>query len=324
MIYYRSKENTKQTIRGAVKMTTTKGYLTNEGTVRAYFDNTYTNGHAQKVGDSNVFFEGNKLFSYGYHFPMVIKHEGFHFVNADSYSSSTGKHQSYVQRMVPKRTKIEIPFSALESAGIDIQHIEVIDKEDSRYIQVERKDRETGEMVMGDIHLMGSTLFKHVGVGNVERIFLSGIDETAKDLWNGFFLTQLVGNPTTVAEAYEGMKPDEVKNLELAGYNVRRQGEYFFVECLPALNSILNKETEKLQKKVALSHKKRDTTLEGQWNFSQSRHVVTNCIDLDGQVFAKGTCRHVGGEHKMLKLDKWHLVFENVQEKSWTSKGRVD
>lgn len=300
-------------------MTTTKGYLTNEGTVQAYFSNTYDNGHAQKVGDSNVFFEGDSLYSYGYHFPMVIKHEGLYFVNADSYSPSTGKHQSYVQRMVPKRSKVEIPFSALKEAVIDVKSIEVIDREESKYVEIEKKDKETGELKMVPMHLMGSTLFK---VG--KRIFLSGIDETAKDLWNGFFLTQVVGNPTTVEEAYEGMKPEEVKNLEVAGYNVRRQGEYFFVECLPALNSVLNKEKDKLQKKVALSHKKRDTTLEGAWNFSQSRHVVTNYIELDGQAFAKGTCRHVGGEHKMLKLDSWHLVFENVQEKSWTAEGRVD
>ena len=301
---------------------TTKAYLTNEGTVQAFFSNTYENGYAQKRNDSNVFFEGNKLYSYGYHFPMAVLHEGFYFVNADSYSPTTGKHQSYVQRMCPKGVKIEIPFSALENAGIDIKDIEVIDKEHSRYIQVERKNRETGLMEMVDMHLMGSTLFKHTGIGKTERIFLSGIDETAKDLWNGFFLTQLVGQPTTVEEAYESMKPEVVKHCEKEGYEILRQGEYFFVKAGEGLNQALNK--MQAQKKVALSHKKRDTTLEGAWNFEQSRHVVTNYIETDGQVFAKGTCRHVGGEHKMLKLDGWYLVHENVQEKSWTAQGRVD
>lgn len=304
-------------------MTNSKAYLTNPGTVSTFFDFTYESGYAQSRRDSNIFFEGNKLYSFGYHFPMVVAHDNYFFVNADRYSVTTSKHQSYVQRYVPASRKIEIPFSALESAGIRIEDIEVVDKESSRYVEVPTKNKDTGEMEMKPMHLMGSTLFKLDTEFSGERYFLSGIDETAKDLWNGFFLTELVGKVDTIEEAYASMKPEVVQDFERCGYTIRRQGEYFFVEVQDSLNEMLNKNKD-VQKKVALSHAKRDTTLEGRWNFSQSRHVVTNYIKDGGLIFAKGTCRHVAGEHKMLKLDKWHMVYENVQEKSWTAQGRVD
>lgn len=335
---------TTKTRNGEIKMTTkTIGkYLTNEGTVSTYFDQTHDEGYGQGVNNSNVFFEGTTLYSYGKHFPMAVLHEGFYFINADSYSPTTGKHQSYVQRFVPKNLKVEIPFSALKEAGIDIKDIIVVDKESSRYFDKVDKDGNPYQS-----HLMGSTLFtvtkevpnimesryrdteEQYGMKKETKYFLSGIDETAKNLNNGFFLTELVGSVETVEEAYESMKPLEVKWAEERGEDVKRQGEYFFIPVQNTVTIEMLKHIEKvkdfrLEKKKALSHQKRDVTLAGGFDFAQSRHVVTNYIDILGQVYAKGTCRHIAGEHKMLKLDEWHLVAENIQEKSWTAEGRVD
>jgi hypothetical protein len=295
-----------------------KGYLTNEGCVGAFFDNTYDEGHAQKIGDSNVFYIADTLYSYGYHFPMAIKLGYYYLVNADRYSPTTGKHQSYVQRCVSDSQKIEIPFSALDEAGIPYREISVVDKETSKYVQVERL--RDGEKVMVDEHLMGSTLFTYNN-----RYFLSGLDETAKDIWNGFFLTELVGQPKTVEEAYEMLKPNAVKHAEKSGREVKRQGEYFFIKAVDDIQKLLSsKEGKKLiEKKVALKHKTADNNRSG-WEFSESRHVVTNYVELNEDVYVKGTCRHVAGEHRMLKLDEWYKVFENTQVQSWSSNGRVD
>lgn len=299
-------------------------YLTNPGTVKAFFSGTYDEGYGQGAGNSSVFFIADTLYSYGYHFPMAIKLGFYYLINADSYSPTTGKHQSYVQRGVPANMKIEIPFSALDEAGIPYREILVVDKEESRYIEVERKVDGVKEMVR--THLMGSTLFRHK-----DRLFLSGIDETAKDLWNGFFLTEVEGNPTTVSEAYESMMPEEVKLAIEEGEEVLRQGEYFFVKVsykydLDFLSTIeKGKQADyPLRKNHPLSHKTRDANLEGTWRYHDSRHVVTNYANIAGDIFAKGTCRHKGGEHKMLKLDGWHRVYENIQKKSWTAQGRVD
>lgn len=306
---------------------TSKKYLTNEGTVESFFRREYAEGYAYGEHNSNVYYIGNKLFSYGHHFVLAQLHEGYYFVNADKYSSSTGKHQSYVHRNCPARMKIEIPFSSLERAGIHIPSIEIIDKEQSKYVQVERKV--DGEKVMIDEHLMGSTLFK-----TGERYFLSGIDETAKDLWNGFFLTELVRPATSVEDAYESLKPGIVKEVEIINSSfknpieVLRQGEYFFIKVTDEKVLAELKIAEKngsAMKGQALKHYNADKNRSlDTWEFRNSRHVVTRYAEVFGDSYAKGTCRHVAGEHRMLKLDGWHLVIENTQKQSWSSDGRVD
>lgn len=45
---------------------------------------------------SNMFFEGNVIYSYGHHFPIAIKYNGKLLWNDDRYSNSTARHQSYV------------------------------------------------------------------------------------------------------------------------------------------------------------------------------------------------------------------------------------
>ena len=299
-------------------MTTVK-YLNNEGVVSEFFSNNYQNGYAYGENNSNVFFNGKKLYSYGTHFVLAqLLPDGTYLVNADSYSSSTAKHQAYVQSYVPKNRKVEIPFSALERAGINPDWIEIIDVEGSRLINVMRKVEGESELV--PTHLMGATLFKHMG-----KFYLSGIDETAKNLWRGFFLTHLVGEPTSVQEAYECMKPEVVRNAEKRGEEVLRQGEYFFLdvdaEMLDKLKAM--EKAKDVLVKEPLQHKAHD---EGRtsWEFQNSRHVVTRYVKIGDVQFAKGTCRHVAGEHRMLKLGTWKEVVENIQVKSFSSNGRVD
>jgi hypothetical protein len=43
-----------------------------------------------------MFFEGNTIYSYGHHFPMAIKWNGYLLYNDQRYSVSTAKHQGYV------------------------------------------------------------------------------------------------------------------------------------------------------------------------------------------------------------------------------------
>lgn len=52
---------------------------------------------------SNMFYEDDVIYSYGYHFPMAIrlyKEDGseYYLFNNDSYSNSTSKHQHKVYR----------------------------------------------------------------------------------------------------------------------------------------------------------------------------------------------------------------------------------
>jgi len=72
----------------------------------------FVNG-ATEGGASNMHVEGNILYSYGRHFPLLIRlikwGKKMFILNADRYSSSTSRHQ----RECFKHATIQIPFSAL-------------------------------------------------------------------------------------------------------------------------------------------------------------------------------------------------------------------
>jgi len=65
---------------------------------------------------SNIFFEGDKIYSYGRHFILGKKfiHEGreITFLNTKSYSNSTSKHQNHLSRAVNGLTfSIDFPYN---------------------------------------------------------------------------------------------------------------------------------------------------------------------------------------------------------------------
>ena len=56
----------------------------------------FATGIGERCTGSHMFFEGNIIYSYGYHFPMAIKWNGYVLYNDERYSISTCKHQGYV------------------------------------------------------------------------------------------------------------------------------------------------------------------------------------------------------------------------------------
>jgi hypothetical protein len=65
----------------------------------------FVNGETEKKG-SHLFIEGNVLYSYGYHFPLIVRLFGGYLINIDSYSRTTSKHQGMIIRELT-------PFSCL-------------------------------------------------------------------------------------------------------------------------------------------------------------------------------------------------------------------
>lgn len=52
---------------------------------------------ATKGKGSNLFIEGDTIYSYGLHFPVARRNaDGTFWFNPDKYSQSTSRHQSYV------------------------------------------------------------------------------------------------------------------------------------------------------------------------------------------------------------------------------------
>jgi hypothetical protein len=61
---------------------------------------------------SNIFIDGNIIYSYGHHFPLAkeIEHKGqkYLFVNTYSYSNSTSKHQNHLRRAINKDLYLKV------------------------------------------------------------------------------------------------------------------------------------------------------------------------------------------------------------------------
>jgi len=298
-----------------------KYYPSIDAVLNAYVNQLSSNG---RNSTESLFFEGDVLYSYGYHFPLAVRlDDGFYIVNGDKYSVTTSCHQSALFSIIPNSRRVEIPYSALLGAfgitsrgleGIekDVKKIRVIDWQNDTWIPTNRFDK-NGERIYE--HVLGGSLFEYEG-----RRFLSGMDESG--VRNGlFFLTELVDNEVeTVADAFESLKPEQVKQAEAEGKKVLRQGEWFFVE-VGDLDTGLKVE---VQKQYVLKGRRADR---------EDHHVVTEGIEIDGRQFVRGVVKHSRGEHRMLKLYEpgvkrkdrpWFEAFENVQVNSWSASGNVD
>ncbi len=57
-------------------------------------------GSDERIKASNLFFEGNILYSYGYHFPLCIKLLDGYIVNSNGYSMTTSTHKGILIREI--------------------------------------------------------------------------------------------------------------------------------------------------------------------------------------------------------------------------------
>ena len=93
----------------------------------------FISGKSKHITSGNLIFHDNDtLYSYGSHFPLLVKTSFGFIMNADKYSSSTSNHQSHVMR----HAKISIPFSVLNRAGIPHSpdnHFNLIDTQAQRW-----------------------------------------------------------------------------------------------------------------------------------------------------------------------------------------------
>ncbi len=265
----------------------------------------------------NVFIDRGILYSYGHHFPLMLKLGDYFLINGDTYSVTTSKHTMYCNREAGD-DGVAIPFSALRAAGIPVDYLhrnfglEILDKKEPTWETKTGTDKD-GNPVEYQVHTLGASVIRY-NTGGEWRYFLSGVDATGTGR-GAYFLTELMSEASTVDEAFEQLKPLYVKNAETMGWTVLRQGEYFFIPTkLPAGfdASILKK---KIQKQYALVDK----------DNRRSRHIATEGFVAYGITYVRGTIRHERKEHKMLKLGKdWYSVHENTQKASFSAGGGFD
>lgn len=133
--------------------------------------------------------------------------------------------------------------------------------------------------------------------------FLSGFDmQESRPL---YFLSELpTKGSTTIAEAYEELKPETVKVAESMGRTVYRQGDVFAVET--------NLTTRDLTRMGA--------TREKGAHILATNHKATEVARMNGTTLVRGTLTHDPGawrrpDHKRVTLGdrkSWHIVVKNT------------
>ena len=180
--------------------------------------------------------------------------------------------------------------------------------------QVEVKDKH-GRIIKRRIHTLGDSVLRVK-----DRYYLSGVDETGGG-WGGmYFFAELVTKeaPATLEEAYNMLKPQEVREAEGRGLNVLRQGEWFAIPT-QVLTSELMRDVER---GIAVHRQRHVLGKDGHHELEEA--VLYKAGERKGQVYARGVLRHTEHEHTDLDLGtvRWYLVVHNVVGASYTLSGK--
>jgi len=264
--------------------------------------------------------------------------------------------QLYLSEQVPM-----IPFTVLKQAELNINTYREIDcgesetllrresrtrllesqldelESDSNVVQLTKEKAESdsyGERkghkrwnvsFMRKQHFAGARLFE---VNN--KRFLLDVDrvELKHGIINPFLVELQSATVSTVAEAYESLKPVDVKVAEQQGKTVKRQGEWFFIPVSEFEAKRCQKLADKRIAEVKASGENRfgiERANRGVLRAGRNRpNNVDTMIEIDGDFFVKGTVSHSGREHKDMTLKGFHRAVPNTSQTSWTIEGDID
>lgn len=245
---------------------------------------------------------------------------------------------------------VTVSFSALMNVveDSDLEFVRILDKTGDEYLKIPYTDKKTGEEKFREVHRMGSSLFTIK-----DKYFLM-----AGNAWS-FFLVQLSSPVETIKEAYEQLKPPELRGLEgvtdrevgrnhvylLESYNKGakfvRQGEFFFVPQpeLTAADIATDgaivpvtvrsgqlygggySHTKELRTGARImKHADLSALFGNGGNYHRARDVI---MTADHKIFARGQVYH--RQHMSVPLgEMWHRVLMNTALNSWAVEGRID
>jgi len=201
--------------------------------VNNYF---YAKGEERSIYNrgGHIFYEGDRLYSYGHHFPLAVKCQNNGYIlNGDRYSNTTSHHQWLTRDVADSHRRNTtgegthhciIPFSSLQGAGVKPEDALILDVTSDTYETVNRRNPKTGEMEEYQIHHLGASLIR-IGC----RRYLSSIDNSSSN-GGSYYLVLLKSRwVNTVEDAFRdlaGNLSDEQYKMYQDG-GILRQGEYF-------------------------------------------------------------------------------------------------
>jgi hypothetical protein len=243
------------------------------------------------------------LYSYGDHFPLLVRRPWGFLQNADRYSVSTSKHQ----RSTARHATVLIPFSIFSRINVSYFDIELIDKRSDAWETRRYKDKDGQEHKVSK-YQPSAAVFKANG-----QFYLSSMDG------GHYFATLLPAAVNTVKEAYKLLVP-----FEATVTGTQRQGEWFFVPVKGA------SKTRKISSVASVGRagfwRVRGDFLKNRNNNQTPHHKVTEmAASEDGTILVRGTVRHINHDHPMLRLGKvWHAVYESNHIQSYGAIESVD
>jgi len=209
-------------------------------------------------------------------------------VRLDSPNQLTITRHKDIERAVEQAGGVVLlaPRVVLEAADIVGGTIEVIDTAPRTHMFRSRE-----QLIRADVR-GGWSYGDRKGV-----YFLSGYDVNEPGL--SYFFCELPSSatPTTVAEAYEALKPPSVLEAERLGVKkIKRQGDMFFI---PVRNIVVKNGTY-------------------DWGrLHNTNHVAHEVLYQDGLTYARRKVKHVPmgrpADHQSLHLgSRWHLCVKNT------------
>jgi hypothetical protein len=266
--------------------------------------------------------------------PLAIRpSSGGIVVNGEQFDWQTRKYQEALLREAaagPESFAV-VPFDSLTAALTDgkvsdwsrapftVEQLRkdvqvVVPSAGETWREVETKDKH-GRKETRNVHTLGDSV-----VRVQQHLYLSGVDETGRGRGTYFFAQlRRPGTPRSVAEAYDVLKPDPVREAEARGQTVRRQGEWF---AIPTSFT-----TSQLQADVAkgwATHAARRVL------GRDGHHQVDEVIHYErgprkGEVYGRGILQHTENDHYDLDLGfRWHRLVHNVQGNSYSMQGNFD
>jgi hypothetical protein len=287
--------------------------------VRAYIRGRHRRG-------SRVFADrsDDAVFSYGRHFPLLVRIPGGFLVNGNRYSVSTDRHRTYALQALgeSRQAYAVVPFRAIELAITALDRNSrsnllselkktvriTVPSTGERWQEVAYK-KPDGAAARRFVHTLGNSVIRVRG-----REFVSAVDETG--IGRGmYFFTQLPGRkaPSSVEEALDMLKPPLVRDAEKEGLEVRRQGEWFAVPVRIGTRHLMR------DVRGGLAVHRRDHVLGREGHHRLTHAVIYKHGSHKGEVFARGTMRHTRGEHRILALPGWFRIVRGVQSLSLAS-----
>lgn len=307
----------------------------------------FCNGKTNKTG-GNVFSRGNVVFSYGSHFPLLIKNKnGLKIMNADKYSTSTSKHQ----HLAIRAADISFPFSAFSGLCAKYKlsspyysyitffdNLLILDKTEPRsdLINYYRCDTETKKEYISISQYETLTPDKkHEYIENIEyrpgasliklkniprKMFLCSMDN------NQFYIVELNKAVKTIEEAFTQLKPPYLQKNPHIEYI--RQGEWFFIDITDHVDDRPRRCWKTFQKSEPLplldnGNAHTATRLEFFTTLDINPDFMNTGIDPRTPV-VMGRIRHPQHKPAVLIQDRIYIALKNTARQSWGATGRVD